>query len=237
MVRLLVTRPQPQAEETAARLNALDIEAVVEPLLIARTVHSKLPPAGGFAALALTSGQALRALEERGDLPLLTGLPVYAVGDRTADMARDRGFGEVHSASGDFGALVRLLAGAGLDGPILYPAARHMSGDLAGALAPHGIMVITNTVYEMEPVAALSHNLAEAALDGALIYSRRTAETFARLAAGWPEARRLGMLCISEAAAQPLLAAGFARASLADHPSEESMMALALSFARDQNPA
>ena len=43
------------------------------------------------------------------------------------------------------------------------------------------------------------------------------------------------MLCLSEAVAEPLLAAHFVRVGLADHPSEEAMMALALSFARDQN--
>ena len=42
------------------------------------------------------------------------------------------------------------------------------------------------------------------------------------------------MLCLSEAVAEPLIAAHFVRVSLADHPSEEAMMALALSFARDQ---
>jgi uroporphyrinogen-III synthase len=34
-----------------------------------------------------------------------------------------------------------------------------------------------------------------------------------------------------------LIAAHFARMSLADHPSEDAMMALALAFAREQNPS
>src|SRR5204862_3788509 len=55
MVRLLVTRPEPDASETAARLRALDIEAVVEPLLVAQTLTTTLPPRDGFAALAITS--------------------------------------------------------------------------------------------------------------------------------------------------------------------------------------
>ena len=47
MVRLLVTRPEPDASETAARLRALDIEAVVSPLLLARTLTTTLPAAPG----------------------------------------------------------------------------------------------------------------------------------------------------------------------------------------------
>lgn len=231
MVRLLVTRPEPDASETAARLRALDIEPVIDPMLFARTLNTTLPAADGFAALALTSANALRALHDRGEIPRLRKLPVYAVGDRTAATAREFGFAEVFSAQGNVDDLVALLAKAGVDGPVLYATARQQSADLAKALAPHGVMVITAAVYEMNPASRLTVQLGDC--DGALFYSRRTAETFARLA---PESDRgrPGMLCLSEAVAEPLLAAHFVRVSLADYPSEEAMMALALSFARDQ---
>ena len=93
-------------------------------------------------------------------------------------------------------------------------------------------MVITVAIYEMRTAERLDTDLGT--LDGALFYSRRTAETFTRLAPGGTDRARPGMLCLSEAVAEPLLAAHFVRVSLADHPSEEAMMALALSFARDQ---
>jgi uroporphyrinogen-III synthase len=231
MVRMLVTRPEPDASETAARLAALGIEAVLSPLLVAETLPAALPPPAGFAAIAVTSANALRALHDRGDLPRLRALPVYAVGDRTAAMARDYGFAEVLSAAGDFHALVALVARAGLTGPLLYPAARHQSGDLAAALAPFGLLVITVPVYAMNPARRL---VQEANLDAALFYSRRTAETYVALAGDDKASRQLGMLCMSEAVAEPLLAAHFVRVSLAEHPSEMAMMALALSFAREQ---
>lgn len=238
MVKMLVTRPEPDASETAARLSALDIEAVVEPLLIAETLQTTLPPAQGFAALAVTSANALRALHDRGELPRFLRLPVYTVGDRTAALARSFGFAEVVSAGGSVDDLVALLARAGIDGPVLYPAARRQAADLAKALAPYGVMVIAAAVYAMNPAPRLSAltrgHLESGGLAAALFYSRRTAETFASLAAGLEDKSRLGMLCLSEAVAEPLLAAHFVRVSLADHPSEEAMMGLALSFARDQ---
>ncbi|RYE11010.1 MAG: uroporphyrinogen-III synthase [Hyphomicrobiales bacterium] len=234
MVRMLVTRPEPDASETAARLAALDIDALVEPLLIAEILTTTLPAAGGFAALAVTSANALRALHDRGELPRLRNLPVYTVGDRTAAVARHYGFAQVTSADGSFGDLVALLARTGLAGPVLYPAARHQSGDLGKALAPHGIMVITTPVYSMNPARQFSRDLAAEPLDAALFYSRRTAETFAGLAGNLRNKSKLGMLCMSEAIAEPLIAAHFVRVSLAEHPSEGAMMALALSFARDQ---
>jgi uroporphyrinogen-III synthase len=232
MVRLLVTRPEPDASETAARLNALAIEAVVAPLLTARTLTTTLPPAEGFAALAITSANALRALNDRGEIPRLHTLPVYTVGDKSMAVARDMGFPQVVSAQGNAEDLIALLANAGVDGPVLYPTARHQAADLAGALAPHGVMVITTAVYEMVAAERLAADIAT--VDGALFYSRRTAETFTRLAPAGADRARPGMLCLSEAVAAPLIAAHFVRVSLADHPSEEAMMALALSFARDQ---
>lgn len=241
MVKMLVTRPEPDASETAARLNALDIEAVIDPMLIARTLSTSLPSADGFAALAVTSANALRALQDRGDLPGYIGLPLYAVGDRTADLARRFGFSDVTSANGNAHDLVALLARAGVKGPILYPAVKQRASDLGKALAPHGIMVITTPVYEMAPATTLGDaaraGLASGAISAALFYSRRTAETFVHLASDLRDRVSPGMLCLSEAVAAPLIAAHFVRVALADHPSEGAMMGLALSFARGQNPA
>lgn len=243
-MRMLVTRPMPDAEETAARLAALDLEAAILPLLVHETLQTGLPDPGGFAALALTSANALRALEERDALTPYLDLPVFAVGDRTAAAADARGFSRVSSASGTFADLVRLLAEAGLDGPVFHPAARDQAGDLGRSLAPHGVMVIATPVYAMQPVERMPEETLDAlrsgAISAALFYSRRTAAVFAGLCGDrLPAAARdrLGVLCLSETVAEPLLNAHFVRVGLADHPSEEAMMGLALSFARDQNPS
>ncbi len=239
---MLVTRPEPDASDTAARLGALGIEAATCPLLIPETLDTSLPDPSGFAALVVTSAQALKSLDERGVLERYVHLPLYAVGDRTAEVAKSMGFAQAESASGAFADLVNLLAHAPVEGPILYPAARHLSGDLARSLAPFGRMVITTEIYVMNPVEALpdaiATELASGAFDAVLFYSRRTAQTFVQVAGNGidPELRAaLGMLCISEAVAEPLLDAHFVRVGLADHPSEEAMMGLALSFSRDQN--
>jgi uroporphyrinogen-III synthase len=239
---MLVTRPEPDASETAARLAALEIEAVVAPLLEFTPLRATLPAPEGFAAVAVTSANALRALEGTGAAARYRHLPIYAVGNRTAAAARRLGFARVTSAGGSFGDLVELLAHAGIAGPILYFAPRDASADLARSLAPFGMLVITVELYAMEPVAALGADIAadlEAGRIGAaLFYSRRTAAHFVALVHGkMPSAarRELGMLCLSEAVAEPLIDAHFVRIGLAEHPSEDAMMGLALSFARDQN--
>ncbi|MEO6394597.1 MAG: uroporphyrinogen-III synthase [Devosia sp.] len=243
MLSMLVTRPEPDASETAARLAGLEIIPVIAPLLRFDLLQTSLPAADGFAAMAVTSANALRALHDRGELGHFRHLKLYAVGERTAAAARHYGFAQVASAAGDFAGLVELLARSGIAGPVFYPAARDLAGDLARSLAPFGIMVITAPVYGMAPVAELDSvvkaEIADGRIGAALFYSRRTAETFVALSGWLDRARRssLGALCLSEAVAEPLIAAHFVRIGLADHPSENAMLSLALSFARDQNPA
>ncbi len=239
---MLVTRPDPDASDTAARLGALGIAGVTCPLLVHETLGGSIPDPEGFAAIALTSANALRALAERGQLARYCGLPVFTVGDRTAEAARRHGFARVESAHGGFADLVDKLAHTTVGGPILYFAASEPAGDLAKSLAPHGRMVITAQIYAMNPLAAMPDgilaDLGSGEIGAVLFYSRRTAATFVRLTQGQlgRQARvRLGMLCLSETVAEPLIDAHFVRVGLADHPSEEAMMSLALSFCRDQN--
>ena len=241
---MLVTRPEPDASDTAARLRALDLEPCICPLLAFEALPASLPEPRGFAAIALTSANALRALDARGALDGYRAIRTFCVGERTAGRARDLGFTDVVTAGGTLADLAERLAHAGLPGPVFYPTAREPSGDLAKSLAPYGVMVITTHVYGMNPIAGLPdpvrHDLASGAIGAALFYSRRTAETFVGLvgdALGREARARLGALCLSEAVAEPLVGAHFVRVGLADYPSEEAMMGLALSFARDQNGA
>jgi uroporphyrinogen-III synthase len=240
MTRMLVTRPEPDAQSTLARLDALKIEGVAAPLMVHQTLDVSLPQAEGFTAMVVTSANALRALAERNMLERYRGLPVFAVGERTAREARLMGFERVSSAAGALHDLVNAMAISRLPGPVFYPTGRHGSGDLAQALAPLGIMVVTARVYDMVAVDALPQGifegLADGTIDAVLHYSRRTAEIFATLANGLDrgQRRQTAMLCLSETVAEPLLENHFNRISLADRPDEDAMMALALAVAREK---
>lgn len=240
-MRMLVTRPEPDAQATQERLAALGIASEIAPVMARQTLHAHLPPPEGFAAVALTSTNALRALADLVTLEPLLQKPVFAVGERTANEARQLGFTDVTAADGELGSLVTTIALARLEGPILYPAGKHLSGDLAHALAPQGLMVVTVPVYEMvaEPTLpeSICTELASDKFGAALFYSRRTAEIFVSLieqSVPVDARRTLPVICLSENVARPLLDAHFNRVLLADHPSEDAMMALALAFAREQ---
>lgn len=238
---LLVTRPEPDNTATLLRLAALGLTAEAAPVMARETLDANLPPPDGFAAMALTSANGIRALADRGLIEPYRHLPVFAVGDHTAFEARELGFTQVTSAAGAFADLVNAIAIARLAGPVFYPAAKHQSGDLAKALAPHGIMVAVAKLYDMVPVTSLPPatlgDLASGRIGGVLLYSRRTAEIFCELTATLTaeQRRAIAMLAMSEAVAEPLLKAHFNRISLADAPDEDAMMTLAVAFAREQS--
>lgn len=235
MTALLVTRPEPEAGRTTARLAGLGVPALAAPMLTARALGHPPPPPGDFAALALTSANAVRFLVGHPGWEGASDLPVYAVGDRTAEMARASGFARVESASGDLTALAALLRRARPEGTVLHAAGKHPSGDLAALLEEDGIAVRTHAVYEMEPAetfpAPALARLEAGTIGGALLYSRRTALVFAALL---PERFRKGLacLCISPACAGPLT--GFGRLEIAAAPTGAAMESLALAFARGQ---
>lgn len=241
MKRVLVTRPEPDDAATAARLSALGLDPVMCPLMVRETLHTSLPASDGFAGLVLTSTNALRALDERGELTRYLDLPVFAVGEKTANAAREFGFAKVTSGAGDADSLIALLRRQNLSGSLFYPSGTKLSVDIAAALAPAGILVITSPVYTMRPIdtpaAQFCRKLVDDRIDAVLFYSRQNAQLFCELVANdltMAQRADLTMICLSENVASPLLAAKFPRIALADYPSEEGMMALALSFARGQ---
>ncbi len=59
---VLITRPEPGASETAARVAALGFQPVVAPLLEVRALRPRLPPPGRLQAVLATSGNAVAAL-------------------------------------------------------------------------------------------------------------------------------------------------------------------------------
>jgi uroporphyrinogen-III synthase len=233
-MRLLVTRPEPEAARTAARLRALGHDPVVQPLL---AVELLPPPAAPIepAVLAVTSRNALRALARWPDLSRWLGLPLYAVGEQTGAAARALGFADVRTGAGDGGDLARLMmAGFAADaGPILYPAAEERASGLEAALREGGYDIRTVVAYRMHPVSGLDEpvraELAAGGIGGVLLYSRRTAAVFRDLviAAGLRAAlggTTLYVLSGAVAAAVRHLAPGAIR--VAPSPDEEALLAL-----------
>lgn len=236
---IIVTRAEPDGASTAARIEALGVRALQAPLLQMQSVLFPVPDATKYDAVIFTSANGVKALEQSGQLAGFVDLPLFTVGDRTADVARQAGFTNIASADGNLEDLVALVQRELTQGRIYYPAAKHRSGDLATVLAP--IEVDSVICYEMVPATVLPDDIIALLNSGdacaILLYSRRTAEIFCDLVVDiLPQDKRSNItaLCLSENVAAPMVANHFTRIGLADYPSEEAMMALALSFSRDQ---
>lgn len=230
-MRILVTRPEPDASGTAARLEAAGHHAHVDPMLVVEPLPADLPD-GRFDVVALTSVNGARALGERAELGALRGLPLYAVGRRTAAAAPE-GFAHVHIAGGDGAALVALLREQLPGGSrILHVCGEDRAVDLGAALAADGLAVALFEIYRARPAERFSPATVAALkgrqIDAALHFSLRTATTVvarAREAGVMAELGSINHFCFSANVAAPLIAEGW-RAKVAHEPTEEGLFAL-----------
>jgi len=233
-VRLLVTRPRPEAERTAAILRTNGHTVVIAPLLRIEAVADAEIGAGPWVAILATSANAATAIALHPRFPTLRALPVFAVGRRSAEAMREAGFAEVTSADRDVGDLARLVAerlprGASL----LYLAGAERAGDLAGDLAARGFAVDTAVVYRAIAVTSFAPDAVQAitdCIDGVLHYSPRSA-------AAYVAAARAGDLvaaavvkpiqfCLSANVAEPLAQAGATDIRIAPQPTEAALIGL-----------
>lgn len=230
-MRLLVTRPEPEATRTAERLRALGHEPMLAPML--ETVFLDPPlPAIEPAAILVTSLNGVRALA-RWPLPAdWFARPLLAVGDRTAEAAREAGFLDVRSADGD-GAALAALAIATLDpaaGPLLYPAAVDRAGDWPDRMVAGGFAIRLVEAYRMDPAAELSDSavaaLRDRSIDGVLVYSPRTAKTLSRLLAAIRPPLPLDGLAVYALSPNVAAALDFGAVHAADEPTEDALLTL-----------
>jgi len=232
-VRLLLTRPEPDAQRTAAALRAHGHDVIVAPLLRIAPVADAPIGAGPWAAILITSANAAHALAAHAGATELRALPVFAVGRRSADAMAAAGFAGVTSADGNVGDLARLVA-ARLQpaARLLYLAGEDRSGDLAGDLRAHGFAVETTVIYRAIATPGLPPAVAQAlagGIDGVLHFSRRSAEVFvdaARAAGLLESALQAAHFCLSAPIAEPLAQAGAADIRVAERPNEAVLLAL-----------
>jgi uroporphyrinogen-III synthase len=232
-MRILITRAAGDAERLAATLTARGHACVIEPLtrirFIPEAAQTLAPFLEGTQAALFTSANGVRAFAAATPL---RDLRAFAVGDATAQAARDAGFGMVESAGGaveDLAALVlaRLKPSGGA---LLHAAGSVVAGDLQGLLEAAGFNLRRAVLYEAEPATALSAATRDAlqrgAINAALFFSPRNAAIFARLAGGLEDATaRIVAVALSRAVAEKLAALPWRRIAVAAAPNEAALIA------------
>jgi uroporphyrinogen-III synthase len=232
-MRVVITRPHPQGERTAAVLAARGHDVWEVPLMKIEPVAADLT--GNWGAVVITSANAPGAISGNPAFDTLRTLPVYAVGQRSAQAAQEAGFGNVTSAGGDVRDLVQLLRERHADAsaPLVYLAGADRATDLVAELAAHGIAAEMREVYRAitapfpdELVAALE---AGGDVQAVLHFSRRSADNFvagARAAGVTEQAMGVRHYCLSAQVAEPLRTAGAARVAIAPRPQEAALIEL-----------
>lgn len=220
MPRVLVLRPEPGASATVDRARALGLDAVSIPLFEVEPVGWQAPDASGFDGLLLTSANAVRCGGEA--LQRLRGLKVYAVGQATAEAARDGGFDI--AASGDSG-VERLLGSIEPDERLLHPCGedRHAIDD---ARQP----ITQVVVYRAKPAQAPDLSVAVGSV--ALLHSPRAARRFAELV---DDRGSIAIAAISTAAAKAA-GSGWKSVDIADEPADAALLALAARLCNNPAP-
>jgi uroporphyrinogen-III synthase len=231
-VRVLVTRPLPEANQTAARLAALGHKPVIAPLTMIEPTRA-IMPAGPFDFIVATSARALEMIDAAALAPLLDR-PFRGVGARTIEAARARGFTTAPAAP-DVARLLATLVDAPPNARVLYLAGEDRKPALEEGLIAAGHGVETVVVYRAAAVTRLPEParlaLATNTLGAALCYSRRGAELLIELAMAAGVMNGLMLtphVCISAEAAAPFVALG-ARALAAPTPDMAGLFA-ALEF-------
>jgi len=220
MTRVLVLRPEPGASATVARARERGLDAVAVPLFEIEPVAWDAPEAGGFDGLLLTSANAVRCAGDQ--IEKLRGLKAYAVGDASAEAARDARFDI--ATTGDSG-VDRLLASIEADLKLL-----HLCGEDRRQPEQARQSITPLVVYRSRAIE--SPRLAIDAGTVALIHSPRAGQRFAELA---PDRGSVAIAAISPAAAEAA-GDGWKSMAVADEPSDEALLALAASLCNNSPP-
>lgn len=238
-MRVLVTRAAPECHDTALRVSELGHEAIVSPVLEIESL-SFVFDAAGVQALAFTSAAGVRAFAH-----VVAGRnwPVLAVGEATADAARDERFTDVRIGAGT-GAGIVALARA-LDpkaGAIVHISGEDIASDVVNDLCAAGFTARRVIAYR----AAFAKSLAPYALEllrranaeaAILFHSARGAEAFIALAhaAGVQHSGAMfGAMCLSARVAEAAQAFGFKEIRVAAQPRETSLLGLLAEHAADR---
>jgi uroporphyrinogen-III synthase len=211
MKAVLVLRPEPGASATVAKARERGLNAVAVPLFEIEPVGWNAPEPSRFDGLLLTSANAVRSAGEQ--LRELRILPVYAVGEATADAARGAGFDI--AATGDAG-VDRLLASIDADLNLLHLCGEDRRGPSAARQQIESVVI-----YRAKPIHA--PDLSAAADSVALIHSPRAGSRFVELV---DDRASVALAAISQAAADAA-GHGWAAVEVAEEPNDEALLALA----------
>lgn len=235
-MNILLIRSRERSVRTAARLAELGHVVVFLPVTRTNIMPFEIP-AQPFDGIIFTSAVApdivASAIKNRSINGISLALPVWCVGDATANAAREAGFGDIRTGPGNAEQLAAIIAEHHGRSParLFYPSAKDIAFDMAAALGHQS--VLRQIVYEVELVDLEPEQISDAlnrVSNGALLlYSARTAAQFFGLVERHGLARTLdstAIIAISDKVANTVETTIGMKPKVAATPDEEAMLAL-----------
>jgi uroporphyrinogen-III synthase len=233
VLRVLVTRPEPGASRTGARLAAAGFSPILMPMteIVPLRVDEAMPTHAD--AVVATSANALRHCPPDW-VAGLAGTPLFAVGAETGALARSLGFRDVIDGPGNALDLAGLAAGRLSPGAsVVYLCGKVRLADFEHALIQHGMQVQPVETYDTRPVLRAAEDvlalLGREPVDAVLLYSVEAARAYERVFSEQGLAEMIASAlhcCLSERVASGLEKADRATIRVAGAPTEDALFAL-----------
>lgn len=202
---VLVTRPLEQAKDFAEQIKSAGHRPLLCPLLEIEHIPTSLSSLQKPDAVLLSSVQGLHSVS----VPLeWLSIPVYCVGQRTAEVARGTGFMNVVAGVGDVhDILPRIQENTPQNGHVLYLRGEDVSTEIQGYLK--GLSITEEITYRAIPVTKIDPSIIGQFphLDVITVFSARTGKTLRKLMSEHgldAYAKTINLLCLSQAVVESL---------------------------------
>jgi uroporphyrinogen-III synthase len=213
---LLLLRPQPGNDASAAQARAIGLDPVQLPLFEIERIDAGPAPEGPFDAILLSSANGARF--GAAVLRALAHLPAYAVGEATAQAARRAGVGTVKIGGGDAASTATMMVAEGHDRVL------HLCGADVRPFDPQGLTVTRHVVYQVVERAeeALRSELDRLTSAVIAIHSPRAGRRLAALVA--PEERPRFHVAAISAATADACGSGWASIAISPAPDDTALL-------------
>lgn len=227
--KILITRPQPDADLLAKALWEMGYETLIEPMLHIEQLPVAVPDLNDCEGLIFTSANGVRSFRALCDI---RDKPVFTVGDKTAADAKQAGFRRVQSAGQTVMDLAQALNKK--KGVYVHCRGQDTSHSLKALLSHNKKITINDVVlYKAQKTAFLSESVLKALKNNeiscALFYSRRTANAFVDVIHDHdctPYIAHIKALCLADSMIESLSVLPWKEIQLADEPTQEAMFTL-----------
>lgn len=248
-MRLLLTRPEPDASAMKPALEAIGCDVVIEPLLSVDFPRCEDLSFKGVQALIATSRNGLRALTvgqlgsgdaqagkyDTSKLETARKLPLFVVGKGTQALAKELGFIKLYLGAGTADALPDLIAQkmSPERGEIVHLAGADLAANLNTPLSDAGFSLRSPVVYKAKQLEAFSPATLKlfqsGEIDSVLLMSPRTVDTYADIihkSQLTEAALKMTYFCLSERIAERLERLGTTFKEISLKPNTQEMLAL-----------